>query len=246
MKLKCFVLDPQPPPLVPAKPNRTWMDAFPARHPYRCLPLTIANTHGWEVLSPTTLYIMWNGGDKAEDVRFAVETKYRCYPYFVDSHFSRGIVTFHTGYLFQTEPGWNLLVTGPFNHPKDGITPLTGIVESSWLPYPFTMNWQLTRPGTVCFQKDEPFCLLFPVPAAALETVEPELLSIESDQELARQYALWREKRTTFSDSVRAGDRSGWQRDYFKGQLPEAGGIVEEHKTKLNLATPRDMRKPGP
>jgi hypothetical protein len=41
------------------------------------------------------------------------------------------------------------------NSPKDGIAPLTGVIETDWLPYPFTMNWQMTRPGSVRFDKDE-------------------------------------------------------------------------------------------
>src|ERR1700730_4059402 len=51
MRLKCYALYPNPPRLVPARPERAWMEAFPARHAYRCLPLTIANSHGWEILS---------------------------------------------------------------------------------------------------------------------------------------------------------------------------------------------------
>ncbi len=38
------------------------MDAFQDRHPYRCLPLTMANSSGWEILCPIGLTIEWNGG----------------------------------------------------------------------------------------------------------------------------------------------------------------------------------------
>ena len=40
------------PRIVPGRPQRAWMDAFHDRHAYRCLPLTMANTTGWEILSP--------------------------------------------------------------------------------------------------------------------------------------------------------------------------------------------------
>ena len=33
--------------LEPAPIARDWMDAAPQRHPYRCLPLVIANQAGW-------------------------------------------------------------------------------------------------------------------------------------------------------------------------------------------------------
>ena len=40
---------------------------------------------------------------------------------------------------------------GPPNHVKDGIQPLVGLVETDWLPFPFTMNWHLhpARPGAL-------------------------------------------------------------------------------------------------
>jgi hypothetical protein len=49
-------------PLVPAPPTRDWMDAFPDRHAYRCLPLAIANAHGWQLLLPVAVTVAWNGG----------------------------------------------------------------------------------------------------------------------------------------------------------------------------------------
>jgi hypothetical protein len=73
--------------------------------------------------------------------------------------FSRGIVTFHTGYIFRTDASTQLLATGPFNEPEDGLFPLTGIIETNWLPYPFTMNWQLTRPGSFRFAKGERYTM---------------------------------------------------------------------------------------
>ena len=43
--------------------------------------------------------------------------------------------------------GWNTFVTGPMNGIKDGIAPLSGVIETDWSPYSFTMNWRFTRPG---------------------------------------------------------------------------------------------------
>jgi len=35
----------------PASPNRKWMDDSINKNPYRCLPLTMANSYGWEIIS---------------------------------------------------------------------------------------------------------------------------------------------------------------------------------------------------
>ena len=57
MDLECFSVTSRPPDLVPGRPNRAWMDAFSDRHPYRCLPLTMANTSGWELLCLSLIHI---------------------------------------------------------------------------------------------------------------------------------------------------------------------------------------------
>jgi len=69
MKLECYAIEVDPPPLIPARPDRAWMDAYPARHAYRCLPLAIANTYGWELVCPANLSIQWNGGPSISDIR---------------------------------------------------------------------------------------------------------------------------------------------------------------------------------
>ena len=249
MKLKIFALNDRPPAIVPARRTRAWMDAFPARHAYRCLPLDIANGYGWEVQSPHTFTIHWNGGKEPKDVVFEPEGKQPFLDHFVNSAFSHGIVTFHTGYLFRTEPDWHLMATGPFNEPKDGIAPLTGVIETDWLPYPFTMNWQLTRPGTVRFEAGESFCRVLPVRAGTLQAVEPEIFTLDDDAELAGQYQAWRQKRDEFMARYRGGDaetlKQAWQKFYFRGLYADGAPTAAPHQSNLELKTPADRRRKG-
>jgi hypothetical protein len=250
MKLECYAMAGDSPQLVPASPSRQWMDAFPERHAYRCLPLAIANTHGWEILSPCAFEATWTGGLDGKDITFRVLDSFPWLNNFVSSHFTHGIITFHTGYLFRTEPGWNLLTSGPFNLPKDGIAPLTGVIETDWLPYPFTMNWHFTRPGKVTWEKGEPFCLVFPVAQGALESVQPEIRDVEQNPELKAELDAWTERRDDFMKKFNAGDaetlKQAWQRYYFLGKLASTGHTVPVHTNKLRLETPVDRRQRGP
>ena len=245
--LRCMTLSPSPPPLVPADPMRRWMDDFPGRHPYRCLPMAIANSYGWEVLSPCAFSIEWNGGPERADITFKVLDDFPYLSYFAESNFSHGIVTFHTGYLFRTDPGWHLMATGPFNRPKHGLAPLTGVIETDWLPYPFTMNWQLTQRGTVTFEKGEPFCLVYPVRQGAVEATTPEISALEDDAALKAEHDAWREKRSEFRQRIEQRDpaatKTAWQRFYFRGELPSGGSLTASHTTKLRLRAPTDRRK---
>ena len=78
-------------PLDPAPINRDWMDSAHQRHPYRCLPLNIANQNGWVLRSPAGFRAYWYGGANKEDVELQFDGP-------VDnrivSHFGSGVITF--------------------------------------------------------------------------------------------------------------------------------------------------------
>ena len=245
-RLRCYSIGPSPYKIVPASPNREWMDRFPNRHPYRCLPMAIANGYGWEMLSPCAFAIDWTGGPEKSDLTFRCLDNYPFLPHFALSNFARGIATFHTGYIFKTDPGWNLMVTGPLNSPKDGIAPLSGVVETDWLPFPFTVNWQLTRPGTVTFEKDEPVCLIYPVLQRALEETTPEIFNLTDEPALKDEFDAWENRRQEFMQRMDALDpvalKEGWQRFYFKGERPD-GAAPPSHKIKMRLNPAVDRRK---
>ena len=143
MRLVCYPMSADCPKIVAAPVERAWMDQSTERFAYRCLPLNIANTHGWLVLNTHPFIAGWNGNASVDGV--VVQSQGGDLPLLAQSHFGCGILTFHLHALFQTDPGYDLMVSGPLNHLKDGIQPLSGVVETDWLPFTFTMNWKFTR-----------------------------------------------------------------------------------------------------
>jgi hypothetical protein len=250
MKLECFPLVAYPPEIVPGRPQRAWMDAFNERHPYRCLPLTVANTTGWELLCPVGFTAEWNGGVRTQDIRFIPDEPHPGFKSFALSHFSHGVVTFPAGYLFRTPPGWSMWCEGPPNQIKDGIQPLVGLVETDWLPFPFTMNWRFTRPGRVRFEKGEAFCFLSLVEDKKLEDFEVEVRALESEPELKGQWEAWTTSRGQFNSALAQGDpaaiKTAWQRFYFRGEAPAAAETKPvDHVTRRRLQEPKTRGKPA-
>src|ERR671914_419696 len=128
MKLIAYMIDGHRMDIRPAPIEREWMDNTGERFAYRCLPLNIANAHGWEILCPSGFVAAWNGGRDKDAIEI---------------------------------------------FPDEG-TVAPAIIETDWAPYSFTMNWQFTRPGAaVRFEKDEPYCHIFPVRRGQLEAFEP-------------------------------------------------------------------------
>ena len=243
-QLECFPVLSRPPEIVPGRPNRAWMDHFSERHPYRCLPLTMANTTGWEIVLPVGFTAEWNGGRLATDINLVPDRPHPDFDDLVKSHFTGGVITFHPGYLFRTSPGWDMLCAGPPNHVKDGVQPLVGLIETDWLPFPFTMNWIFTRPGKVRFDKGEPFCFISLQPHRTHDAVQPVTRSLASEPRLKEQYNLWIKERYGFNQRLARNDpetvREAWQRFYFKGEQPEnIGPSSPDHINKRRLKSPK-------
>ena len=152
-------------PIVPVSADRAWMDETTARNAYRCLPMLIANQSGGLLLNTQPLTVTWNGGPAAADLTIELhgdDGGTLLYP--PKSHFGHGILSWSIPYIFRTPPAYNLLARGPANLPKDGVSPLEGLVETDWTDGFFAMNWKLTRPNVpITFERDEPICLLVPM-----------------------------------------------------------------------------------
>ena len=229
--------------IVPASRWRDWMNATSNRHANRCLPLLMANQAGWVLLNPTPFTACWEGGDHKSSLTVQYDPEVpEDAPPLARSHFGSGILTFAFPHAFLTPPGYNLFVRGPTNSPKDGICALDGLVETDWSAAPFTMNWKLTRPGTVAFSQDEPFCLIMPQRRGELERFQPVSRSATSEPELAKRVEAWAAYRAMVllgKQSTQKGGHEGWRRiwmeNYFRGEAP-TGESSPEHQTTLRLS----------
>jgi len=236
-QLTAYVIDGHELRIRPAPAERPWMDESDQRFAYRCLPLNIANSHGWEILCTAGFSAMWDGGKAREAI--AVKATSPLPPPAV-SHFGHGVLTFHVPCLFRTDSGVDLYVTGPVNRPKDGVAPLSGIVETDWSPYTFTMNWLFTRPDhEVRFEAGEPFCHLLPIRRGEIEEFSPSLRNLSENPALEREHRLWAENRNSFNaDLNEPGSKAvqeQWQKSYFRGIAPSGQPAPEGHRSRLRL-----------
>ncbi len=240
MELTCFVYPGWRPAIRPASSRRDWMDQSPESFAYRCLPLSIANAHGWEILNPFGFEAIWTGGPAPEDVEVRLDPGADPARSAV-ALFGLGTITFHVEGLLRTPPGWNLWVGGPPNAIKDGAAPLSGIIETDWSPYSFTMNWRLTRPGhPVRFERDEPFAHIFPLPRETLEQVAPRYAPIDEDPALRARFEAWSRSRDAFQARMKADPPANpsdkWQKLYYRGLDPDGVCPVADHQAKLRAA----------
>jgi hypothetical protein len=221
--------------VAPASAHRSWMARTNHQFASRCLPLLLANQAGWHVFNDHAVSIEWDGGPNPANlqIRYGESTP----EHSAVSQFGHGILTWRLPFVFRSPPGFNLLVRGPANLPKDGAQALEGLVEADWSNATFTMNWQLTRPGlAVTFEADEPIALLVPQRRAELASFAPEVRPVEDAPEVATGYRIWHDSRQTFLRAQQAGlvRPTEWQKHYFRGRLP-GGETAIEHEVRLRL-----------
>lgn len=238
MTLTGYVVGEYWPKIQPAPLERTWMDTTKQRFAYRCLPLNIANGHGWEILCPSGFSAIWNGGAGLDAVSVHPDAGTTAPAL---SHFGRGVLTFLVPCLFRTNPSVDLMVQGPVNRPKDAIAALTGCVETDWTPFTFTMNWLFTRPGVqVRFEEDEPYCHIFPVRRGELEAIAPVLRPLSDNSLLSEQYETWAVSRMRFNEDLKQpgslAQADKYQQFYHQGlDADKFSQSPLGHRTRLRL-----------
>ena len=107
------------------------------------------------------------------------------------------------------------MVRGPANNPKDGIIALDGIIETDWAPSTFTMNWRFTRACTVEFVRGEPICLFFPIQRKIIEVFDGEVIMLEANPELGRNFRQWAASRDRFLLVADFNDLFHGHEDFF-------------------------------
>jgi hypothetical protein len=237
MQLTAYVLEGHEIEIRPAPTERDWMNESTERFAYRCLPLNIANAYGWQIHARWGFEAEWLGGAHPDAVRVTPDAGSTAPAI---GHFGGGTLTFHVPCLFRTEPGFDLMVQGPINAPKDAIAPLTGIIETDWAPYTFTMNWRFTRAKQkVRFKRGEPFCHIFPIRRGDIERFDPNCSELSEHPELEDEMEAWKESRGALIESLKepgASARDSWQRLYFRGLDPKGQKVpAVEHRTRLKL-----------
>lgn len=234
----------------PCKPSREWMDNTPGQYAYRCIPLTAANTMGWEILNPVDVELSWSGMDDGDQI----DVKSVKDPFAPHPHFGSGTVTWYLPFLFRTPTEYGLMITGPANQDKQHIVPLDAFVRTDWVPFPFTMNWRITTPKeSIRFAAGEPICRVLPYPLELLNDMELELHDVQEDPVFMQKVKDWEKQRQVDYQNQQKAEQEWaaqgkkpamkdlWNSQYAKGRGSDAGEV--EHQNVWKCAEPVDKRK---
>lgn len=227
--------------------ERDWMNDSPERFAYRCLPLAVANQHGWAIYptAPVIAKIV----DQTSDMISSVE-KIKILQdrnNIASSHFGVDVITFSFRFIVRTPPGYSLWIGGAPNHTLRGAQALTGIYETDWAPMSFTMNWRFTEYDyNVMWKPTDPIAFIFPIKRQDIKdfTLVHKSHNHPSVKEFYDEFRHWTGARASYISAHREGKpnpendrrKRAWQGHYIRGEMPSGGKCpIDDHTVKFRL-----------
>ncbi len=225
MKVSLTRTHQNPPQIRQCLVRRDWMDDTYNKHAYKCLPLTEANTSGWEMVLQHDVVVQWDGGQSVPRVlsgEFATfQSDGHEYQKAIVMPSIVGIMSFTTGWTFSTPKNIWTWVSGAPNYFIDGAVPLTATIPSDWWPDEFNMNWKITKVGEpVTFPSGMPFMFFQFYDTSLMPAVEFEVENYWDKPELMDARAAYGEAKMrkvteqpwTWMGGIRTGlDEKGQQ-----------------------------------
>ena len=171
-------------PIRPGVKDREWLNVKTSGV-YDDLTMNMACQSGWELLAPGDFTAEWKGNRETDSTLIHSSMK--------DAHLFHtgmgdGIFSIRTYYIVKTPPDYAILVTGAPNFFKDGAVQLSSVIESNWSHTSFTLNWKMTRPGTVKFKSGEPIGFITLIPHRQLDNYTFDIDTIYIDRDLYDRY----------------------------------------------------------
>lgn len=175
-----------------------------------CMPLLMANGLGYNILSPATIEIEWDGNENHSAKINIID---KCTHALVTNHSACGSFTIQTGFVPKTEEGYYTYVKGIPNIRRP-FSVMEALIESWWNPAHFGIVCLCNYAGKFIIRQGEPLAQMVLLHQDAIKVK----LEVKENEFEIFQRKEFLEKRL----------KSVFNRDYFKGLYPD-GKEVEHH-----------------
>lgn len=199
---------------IPAIRARSWFEdnRKTQNHARHCLPLAMANSLGYYILSPGTFIVRWNG-DVHQPAK--IEAIDKSSHYEVDAHAAFGSFTVQAKFIPVTEEvGDFIYIKGIPNERCVPYTCMEACIEAWWSVANFGLVFLLNSPGEFIINKGQPIAQMFLYHGSAGSA------EIELENGYPQKHKEWHDKRTR-PEYVK-------DLDYFKGQTHD-GVRIDSH-----------------
>jgi len=202
--------------------KRDWMDNTWEAHAYHCFPVSLANQLGWYISFPEDIKFIWDGiNDSSPDhVKVLAGEKY------VSTGRANATISFNTGISFETESNISLFSMPVPNYPRDGITPFSTIISTSFYGGELPCAWMITKPNVeITIKANTPVIAIIPIDLSDLQNSEVNFYPINEKKPYLSDS-------DEYSQSVYETNRLGKWTNFYRDGVDHKGNVLGEHQVK--------------
>jgi hypothetical protein len=221
-KIDVFKIGPYPANIKQTSIKRDWMDNTYESHAYRCFPVSIANTLGYEISFPEDISFIWDGiSDSTGDhVRILSGEKYAY------SGRSNATISFYTGLIFKTSKNITMMHMPVPNFFVDGAQAFTSLISTSFYEDPIPSAWKITKPNEIITIKaNQPVATILPIPLKEIASLEMNVYrgSFSKDHDEMKQ---------EYGEAAQAINKVGGWTDWYRNATNHKNESIGAHEVK--------------
>jgi hypothetical protein len=187
--------------------KRNWMEDTGEKHAYKCFPISLANTIGYELSLPVDVSFVWDGisNESVEHVKILSGEE------FVYNSRANATVSFKTGIVIRSNKNISFLHMPVPNMFNDSYQTFTSIISTSFFDQEFPSAIKILKPDRVITIKaGEPFATLVPISLTDMSNIELNLNNFDMDE---KWYKDNEERGKVAYELNKKGEWTNWYRN---------------------------------
>lgn len=208
--------------LLPLSVKREWMDNTWEGHAYKCFPVSLTNQLGWGISFPEDITFIWDGVNDSspEHVKVLAGEKY------VSTGRANATISFNTGLMFETDENISLLQMPVPNYPRDGITPFSTIMSTSFYYGELPCAWIITKPNVeITIKANTPIIAILPIDLSDLQNSEIQFYPMSDKKPNLTDME-------EYSNTIYEINRSGKWTNFYRNAVDHKNNKLGEHQVK--------------
>lgn len=210
----------------PLSVNREWIDDTWNGHAYHCFPVTLTNQLGWGISFPEDISFIWDGISDTDPSHVTVLEGEK----YISTGRANATISFNTGIMFKTDSNATLLSMPVPNYFRDGISPFSTLISTSFYYGELPCAWRITRANEkITIKANTPIIALLPIDLSNLQ---------DSSIVFGKPIPSLDVNMDEYSNAVYEMNREAKWANFYRNSTDHKGNSLGEHqvkKIKLNV-----------
>lgn len=149
--------------------KRDWMENTHNKHAYQCMPVSLANTLGWEISFPEDISFIWDGISDTSGSHIKILKGYK----YCSTARGNATVSFNTYLTFKTDENITTLIMPVPNQFNENAQCFTTLITTSFYKSMLPVAWKILKPNVeIKIPAGYPIAVIIPISLTELQNFE--------------------------------------------------------------------------